>query len=330
MLVYILPKAPILLSLITILMIHQNTTAAVAQPDFIRTRCMNTSGDYTTGDAYNTSLDLLLKELTKKSSSSTSAYSETEKPDKVYGLYYCRGDLDASTCNTCVETASKKVITDCLANKDAIIWYQQCTLRYYTNNSVAFLEDDGKSVGQKSGDPVSDPNQMIVELTLAMNPLINKTAYGSSFPGYSTGEVNITSLQTLHCLTQCSPFITANRCDKCLKGLLKEVVSSYVNLTWVMLLNPSCQLRYDFLPFYKVSSTTLSAQSPGSSPNSVPVHNNAPTPDLTKGKNAMYYVIRVVVPVAVVALLLAGICLCQRRRLLALMNYGANQEEGND
>ncbi|KAL8139084.1 hypothetical protein V2J09_005085 [Rumex salicifolius] len=251
--------------------------------------------------------DFVLTSLINQSSSSISAYSETLTPDKAYGLFYCRGDLDASTCNTCVETASKKVVTDCPANKDAIIWYQQCTLRYYANNSVAFLEDDGKGVGQKSGDSVPDPNQFFIVLTLEMNQRINKTAYGGSLPGYSTGEVNITSLQALYCLTQCSPFITSGRCDECLKGLLNEVVTLYSNLTWVMLFNPSCQVRYDFLPFYKISSTNLSASSPGLSPMSAPVNKNADLP-LTKGKNGISYVVRVVfVTVACLALLLADI-----------------------
>ncbi|KAL8139086.1 hypothetical protein V2J09_005087 [Rumex salicifolius] len=221
-------------------------------------------------------LNLVLKELTTKSS--MSGFSSTQNPEKAYGLFYCRGDITTELCTSCVKAASKQILSACPVQKNAVVWYQECTLRYFANNSASFLEEDGKWIGEFNHNNVSDPSQFFVRLTRAISPMINKTAFGRDLPGYETGEVNISKAQMLYCLVQCSPFSTGDHCNQCLDGALDKINNCCSNgSTQLMIFNPSCQLRYDVLPFYNLNSVeepNAPRLSPASSPIAMSAHSH--------------------------------------------------------
>ncbi|KAK1556409.1 hypothetical protein Q3G72_004636 [Acer saccharum] len=76
---------------------------------------------------YISNLESLLDSLSSKASTN-SFYNDTS--NGIYSLFLCRGDVSTATCHTRVKNASV-IIRQCyLSNKTAIIWYDECMLRY--------------------------------------------------------------------------------------------------------------------------------------------------------------------------------------------------------
>ncbi len=58
----------------------------------------------------------------------TTSGQNTSEP--VYGLYDCRGDVTIQVCRTYVVAAVKEIKNKCSREKIAVIWYNECLLRY--------------------------------------------------------------------------------------------------------------------------------------------------------------------------------------------------------
>ena len=56
--------------------------------------------------------------------------------DPVYGLQICRGDVTAEACRKCVEAAAKDLANRCSRELVAVIWYDECLMRY---SNASFL-----------------------------------------------------------------------------------------------------------------------------------------------------------------------------------------------
>ncbi|GAA0184370.1 hypothetical protein LIER_31658 [Lithospermum erythrorhizon] len=48
----------------------------------------------------------------------------------------CRGDIAIDTCRECLGIASAEITERCPKEKESIIWYEQCMLRY---NNISFF-----------------------------------------------------------------------------------------------------------------------------------------------------------------------------------------------
>ena len=59
----------------------------------------------------------------------------------IYGLFMCRGDVSPSLCEECLEYAVKGVTRFCPHKKEAIIWYDECMLRYSNRNFFGTMEE---------------------------------------------------------------------------------------------------------------------------------------------------------------------------------------------
>lgn len=56
--------------------------------------------------------------------------SAGQESDNVYGLFLCRGDLSTDVCKDCVTLATQAIIQRCPTQREAIIFYDECLLRY--------------------------------------------------------------------------------------------------------------------------------------------------------------------------------------------------------
>ncbi|WRX26154.1 Serine-threonine/tyrosine-protein kinase [Theobroma cacao] len=52
----------------------------------------------------------------------------------IYSLFLCRGDVSSDVCQDCVSNATQTLTQRCPSDKSAIIWYDQCMLRYSNIN----------------------------------------------------------------------------------------------------------------------------------------------------------------------------------------------------
>nr|POE74097.1 cysteine-rich repeat secretory protein 38 [Quercus suber] len=79
--------------------------------------------------SYNSSLTALFESLSSKASQNNSFYNDSSNIG-IYSLYLCRGDVSNESCKSCVSSATQEIINRCPSSTEAIIWYDECTLRY--------------------------------------------------------------------------------------------------------------------------------------------------------------------------------------------------------
>ncbi|KAL6565562.1 hypothetical protein OROHE_004617 [Orobanche hederae] len=93
--------------------------------------CENTFS-YIAGSQFEKYLDSLFHHtLYINGSASISANAKKGSyPDEAYGLLLCRGDVSEKTCQDCIAAATDKILSDCHFKKEAIIWYDQCLIRF--------------------------------------------------------------------------------------------------------------------------------------------------------------------------------------------------------
>ncbi|KAH9602145.1 hypothetical protein KSS87_005687 [Heliosperma pusillum] len=269
-------------------------TTLASQPKFFLQQCVNTTSNYTQNGAFKRNLDTLLTDLTAHTGS-TGFYnaSSGNSPDKVYGLFYCRGDVDPELCHNCVQYAAEKITQVCTYRKEAIIFYQECTVRY-ANRYIFSQGEEFPWIYLSSFDKVSNPVELEQKLMSTMSGLIKNTAYNSSYHGFDTEEVEVSVGLTLYCLVQCTPDVLGLPCERCLKISLAETQVACCNggRRRLLILRPSCQLIYDTAPFYATPPPALPPLS-------------AQAPDFqTGGSDSVYYFIRAGIPAIVFFLLL--------------------------
>ncbi|KAK9706477.1 hypothetical protein RND81_07G128100 [Saponaria officinalis] len=240
--------------------------------------------------------------LTSKSSS-LKFYNYTEGVDsnQVYGLFQCRNDISLDVCNACVKDGTREIIHKCHSIGEAVIWYEECMLRY-SNRNIFSLSETSPLVDKWRTDDVSDNEEFDELLVSSMNKVIDKAS--SSMPHFASSETNITLLEQFYSFAQCTPDINNIGCNSCLKKAYSEIRKCCNASIAAMVFMPSCQLRYDIKPFLKVSS----------SPNSPPVIKGAQGKSKeTSTKNTTVTIIAVVAAVGLLGLGI-GLWIFLRRR----------------
>ncbi|KAK9681690.1 hypothetical protein RND81_10G020500 [Saponaria officinalis] len=275
------------------------TTTEASQPRFLLERCVNTTSNYTQTDTFKCNLDTFLTGLTDHSSS-VGFYnaSNGKMPDKVYGLFYCRGDIAPQLCRDCVQTAANKITELCTYMKEAVIYYEECTVRY-ANRYIFSQSEETPGVYWASETVVPNPVELEQKLSSTMSRLINSVAHNTSYGGFGTTEADVTDGLTLYCLVQCTPDILGLPCERCLKTALAYTQTTCCSggrrrllISW-----PSCVVIYDTVPFY-------------STPPTLP-----PLTSQTPDRGAVYYLIRAGIPACIVLLLIfCAIAFCLRRK----------------
>jgi hypothetical protein len=98
---------------------------------------------------FTTNLNHLLSSLTSNATRESGYYNATagQSPDTtVYGLFLCRGYVSTDSYQTCVATATKEIVEQyCPIGKVAVIWYDECMLRY-SNQSFFSTMDEVPSI----------------------------------------------------------------------------------------------------------------------------------------------------------------------------------------
>lgn len=84
-----------------------------------------------------------------------------------------------------------------------------------------------------------------------MNDAAVQAANGGGDKKFATKEANFSSFQTLYTLAQCTPDLSQSGCEKCLKIATSELPSCCNGKQGGRVLIPSCNIRYEFYPFYR-------------------------------------------------------------------------------
>ncbi|KAI9198580.1 hypothetical protein LWI28_018558 [Acer negundo] len=121
------------------------TFTSAADPTCVSHFC--SEKDFSRNSTYQSNLNLILSSVPRYTKSGYGFYRTTEglDPNKVYGLFQCRGDVNTTTCQDCVAFASKDVTQHCPTQNEALVWYDLCYLRY-SNVSIIYFPDRNPSI----------------------------------------------------------------------------------------------------------------------------------------------------------------------------------------
>ncbi|CAK7350915.1 unnamed protein product [Dovyalis caffra] len=208
------------------------------------------SQNSTANATYTSNLSTLLSSLSSKASLN-SFYEDSS--NGIYSLYLCRGDVSSNTCQTCVNNATQDIRQRCSSNRTAIIWYDECMLRYSNRNFLGVDQTYPRVLMWNSKNTTSPDEQNFGALGLIYT-LIDYVPYTNTMFGTNQSAVPDGS-QNRYALVQCSRDINSSDCSSCL-GMLGDAVTEccQAKVGW-RILAPSCSLRYEEYPFYQLSST---------------------------------------------------------------------------
>ncbi|KAJ1376489.1 Serine-threonine/tyrosine-protein kinase, catalytic domain [Sesbania bispinosa] len=267
-------------------------------PTYSAHYCMNQTF-YQPNTTFQSNLNTLLSSLSSNSSlQSHNGFYRTDvgqdTPDVADGLFLCRGDVNATVCEPCVAAAATNITQRCRNDREAIIWYDECMLRYSNkvDNNMGlvpgfYLKNEGSIISSN----VEQFSQLLAGL---LNDLTAKTAASSvSEKKFAAGEVGFTSTQTLYGMAQCLPEWQSSDCVTCFRSAIAGLPACCNGSQGARVLLPACNIRYELYPFlYNTTSMTPSSGS----------------------KSSSTLVVAIVVPIAILVALLVLGCFCWRRR----------------
>ncbi|GMY37053.1 cysteine-rich receptor-like protein kinase 10 [Fagus crenata] len=202
---------------------------------------------------YNTNLTVLLDSLSSKASQNYSFYNESSNIG-IYGLFLCRGDVSNETCQSCVSYAKQDIIGRCPSNKSAIIWYDECMLRYADVNFFGVPETLPGFI-RYNEENTSNPDQTNFNVRDLMYTLIWEARETDTLFKTDNQPSSDGSIQN-YGLVQCTRDINGSACGNCLDELLKEAENCCQAEKGWRVSGPSCNLRYEQYSFTKQYSFT--------------------------------------------------------------------------
>ena len=217
---------------------------AYADPPY--RNCSNT-GNYAV--SFRNNLNNLLLSLSSNASI-TKFYNTSigNDPDRVYGLYMCLDFITNETCRDCIKTASQDILKLCPSTMEAVVWEENCQLRYSNKSFFGKLDVTG-NIPLDNKQNISQPEEFRSVVKVKLNNLTQQAAFNVSANMYATGETAFKD-KTIYALVQCTRDLSANDCNSCLQSATTDILTIYYYSIGARLLSRSCYLRYELYPFY--------------------------------------------------------------------------------
>lgn len=245
--------------------------------------CSNGSS-YGLNSTYRSNVVTLLSSLSANASTSpvgfaTGAIGAT--PDQVWGLALCRGDVNGSSCASCLALAPDIAFDNCRGVKDVSIYYDRCLLHYSGKDFLASPGDDASPVQYGRNTEVNvtvDPGRFVGLAADLVGALSSWAAHDStaryaagvmtSGDGFQTTDSNL--VHRIYGLVQCTPDQAPGACKGCLDRLRDEMPAVFngtaggqFNAVW-------CNLRYEIFSFYDSTPVVNLVAPPPSPPSPLP------------------------------------------------------------
>lgn len=207
----------------------------------------SSSENYTAHGPFEINLNLLMGSLSFKAPPTGFGLGSVGKtPDRVNGLAQCRGDVSTKDCETCVVDANVEIRKLCPNNKEAIIWYDFCLLKY--SNVEFFGKIDNKySFSLYNVQNASDPtsfNQKTKELVSSLA----EEAYHSPVL-FASGELKLNESEKLYGQAQCTRDLSSTDCKKCLDDAISKLPTCCDGKRGGRIVGGSCNFGYELYPF---------------------------------------------------------------------------------
>lgn len=203
----------------------------------------STTGNFTTNGSYQTTLTSLLSSTDNINFgffNASSPVSQTSETITILGL--CRGDVPADACQNCLQTSATDIRQLCPNQKEAIVWNENCTLRYSNQSILGSESTDPSYELYNTGSPKSD--QFSTEVRELLGNLSATAAAGGPLRKFATGNSSV-EYDTVYGLVQCTPDLPEDQCNYCLLTVIGKITNCCVGRPGVRILAPSCFFRYE-------------------------------------------------------------------------------------
>ncbi|KAJ1376484.1 Serine-threonine/tyrosine-protein kinase, catalytic domain [Sesbania bispinosa] len=223
-----------------------------------------TNETFTPNSTFHTNLNTLLSSLSSNATGDVRFFNATaggsDSDSTVYGLFMCRGDVPIALCRECIGFATQTIASSCPSSKEAVIWYNECLLRYSYRFIFSKMETWPRyQIKIPMGDPVLlHSNGFYTALGSILNFLPKEAALAlTGNSKFAVKQENASANITLYGLAQCTPDLSAGDCTRCVTVAAAEFPESCCGGSiGESVLYPSCIVRYETYPFYQHSGTS--------------------------------------------------------------------------
>ncbi|KAJ3670469.1 hypothetical protein LUZ60_010793 [Juncus effusus] len=247
------------------------------------------STNYTANSTYESNLNILFSSLYTETAVGFSETSIGAVPNKIDGLFLCRGDVNSSACGSCLNQSFEDVSSLCPYAREAVIYYDFCLLRYSNQNFLNSTNQSSSEVYMWNTQNITvprfsgwDPSNNTAKsyLNTLVNTLLSGISDWAAFNStrrFGTGDIKITdSLPMIYGLTQCIPDLSSNDCRGCLQALIDQMLKWFDGRQGGRIIGYLCTLRYEIFPFFN-GDPILLIGSTGSSTSSTPASSSNQT-----------------------------------------------------
>ncbi|KAJ0024958.1 hypothetical protein Pint_07109 [Pistacia integerrima] len=245
----------------------------IAQNELLLNVCLNDKGNFTANSSYQANLNHLLSSLTSNNEIDYGFYNASygRNTDKVNAMALCRGDVKPDICHSCIKNSSLQLTKRCPNQKEAVVWYDDCMLRY-SNRSLFGNMEYTPYAWMYNVNNVSEVSQFREVLGKLLNNLTKKAASGGPLRKFATGNSTTPSSQSIYALMQCTPDLSEQECVDCLNNATSLIPQCCDGRQGGRVIAPSCNFRYEKGIFY---DSTVYAATPSPSPST---SSSSPTP----------------------------------------------------
>ncbi|CAN8244988.1 unnamed protein product [Cochlearia groenlandica] len=245
----------LLLPLISLL-IQIQYLAVNSQPVPLNQICSNVTGNFTVNSPYAVNLHRLISSLSSSTflePNDNGFYniSTGDSEEKVNAILQCRGDVKSKDCIECVAMAGQRLVTLCPVQKEAIIWYDKCTVKYSNRSVYNRLEIFPQTSVTGTRNFTGDRDGWEKSLVGLLQGLKDKASViGRRKKNFVVGETDGPSFQTLYGLAQCTADISEEDCSYCLSQCIAKIPRCCDMKMGSYVLSPSCIVAYATWRFY--------------------------------------------------------------------------------
>ncbi|WZZ77032.1 hypothetical protein YC2023_088402 [Brassica napus] len=295
-----------------------NSHGRRSQPVPLKQICSNVTGNFTVNTPYAVNLDRLISSLSSLRQNDKGFYNISlgDSDGKVNSILHCRGDVKPEDCTNCLSMAGKRLITLCPVQKEAVIWYDKCTVRYSNRTLFNRLEIYPQTSISGTRNFTGDRDGWEKSLRGLLEGLKDRVpVVGRRRKNFVVGETSGPSFQTLYGMVQCTADISEQDCTYCLSQGIAKIPSCCDMKMGSYVLSPSCMVAYAPWRFYDPVDTT-------NEPSSVPQRN-----ETRSGiKTEVYALIFAAVSAAAVVLFIAFLVVYLRSRKKKLKRRTTSEE----
>ncbi|KAH0941657.1 hypothetical protein HID58_001294, partial [Brassica napus] len=281
-------------------------TVCAQNHTYVYHNCPNTT-TYSSNSTYSTNLRTLLSSLSSPNASYSTGFQNAtvgQTPDRVAGLFLCRGDVSPEVCRSCVAFSVNDSLTRCPNEREAVLYYDECMLRYSHRRILSTLTRSGEADFRKEQRIPSNQLERFSNVLLStLNQAVTDAVKSSR--KFDARKANVTASLTVYGLVQCTPDMTRQDCTTCLQISINQLPIDRVGGSFIL---PNCNSRFETYPFYNETAV----KTPQPPPTPLPV--SAPVRPGKGGKSNVLVVPIVVSTIVVVLLLIAGYCFFTKRK----------------